>query len=106
MSRAYDDVIPPTSYDDDPALQQFALAVQEHFEEAYRLSFGLGETLAQRRRELQLSQTDLARVADVPQAEISRIERGKGNPTLATIGKLLAALCLSLDVQPIHPAPQ
>lgn len=35
---------------------------------------------------------DLAELSGIPQSEISRFERGQGNPTLETIGRLLSSL--------------
>jgi DNA-binding XRE family transcriptional regulator len=102
MARSYEDVVAPLRAADAPDLAQFTQAVGAHFEAAYDLTFGLGQTLATRRAQLHLSQIQLAERAGVPQADISRIERGKGNPTLATIGKILDALQLQLDVRPAH----
>jgi DNA-binding XRE family transcriptional regulator len=100
MARAYDDMIThevPT----DPDLARFTTATQAHFETAYQLTFGLGETLAARRTELHLSQVDLANLTGITQADISRIERGKGNPTLTTLEKILDALQLRMDLRPV-----
>ena len=50
--------------------------------------FALARQLAQLRRERQLTQTELARRSGIPQSEISRIERGAANPTVATLAAL------------------
>jgi DNA-binding XRE family transcriptional regulator len=103
VARSYEDVVAPLRVTDAAAgLAPFTQAVEAHFEAAYDLTFGLGETLASRRAELHLSQVQLAERTGVPQADISRIERGKGNPTLSTIGKILDALQLQLNVHPTH----
>ena len=99
MARSYDDVTAALRVPLDP---QVAAAVAADIDVAYDLAFGLGEAVAARRAELELSQVELARAAGVPQADISRIERGKGNPTLATVTKLLTALDLKLGVQRAH----
>lgn len=39
-----------------------------------------------------LTQRQLAEISGVPQADISRIERGAGNPTEATLQRLASAL--------------
>lgn len=52
----------------------------------------LAADLFGRRRQLGLSQAALSRRCGVPQADISRIERGLGNPTMSTVGKLVSAL--------------
>lgn len=44
------------------------------------------------RRAAKMTQISLAGLSGVPQSEISRFERGRGNPTLETIGRLLSSL--------------
>lgn len=61
----------------------------------------LGRDLAERRKQLNLTQPDLAAISGLQQSEISRIERGLANPTLSTISPLLAALQLDFAVAPI-----
>jgi XRE family transcriptional regulator, regulator of sulfur utilization len=97
MARSYDEVIGPLREAVEPTV---AAAVVADMEAAYDLVFGLGDAVAARRAELHLSQVDLARVTGVPQADISRIERGKGNPTLGTLVKLFKALDLTMSVSP------
>ena len=60
--------------------------------QALNAQFHLAADLFGRRRELNLSQAALSELCGVPQAEISRIERGLGNPTVATIEKLMSAM--------------
>ena len=100
MARSYEDVVAPLRGTDDLQLADFAKAAEAHFDAAYRLTFGVGEQLAARRAELHLSQAELAERTGIPQPEISRIERGKGNPTLSTLEKLLRCLRLDLDLRP------
>lgn len=57
----------------------------------------LKEIMKQRREILSLSQLDLAEMADVSLATVKAIERGKGNPSLATVGKILDVLGLEID---------
>ena len=45
---------------------------------------------------LQISQADLAEMAGVSLATVKDIERGKGNPSLLTTGKLLDVLGLEI----------
>lgn len=56
------------------------------------LNIILGERVADRRNELEMSQRELAREAKIPQPEISKIEAGKGNPTVTTIQKIANVL--------------
>lgn len=48
--------------------------------------------LAAARSRAGLTQTELAELAEVQQSEISRIERGQGNPTLDTIQRIAGPL--------------
>jgi predicted transcriptional regulator len=45
-----------------------------------------------RRLALGLSQAALSERCGVPQADISRIERGQANPTIATVERLMSAM--------------
>lgn len=54
--------------------------------------FQLAAMLFGRRRELGLSQAALSKLCGIPQADISRIERGQGNPTIATVERLMRAM--------------
>ncbi|WP_282948319.1 helix-turn-helix domain-containing protein [Cellulomonas endometrii] len=64
----------------------------------------LGQDIAALRRENHLSQAQLAQRASVQQADISRIERGLGNPTRDTLVRLASALGGRLTVVG-EPAP-
>lgn len=64
----------------------------------------LGALLKGFRERRELSQPDLAAIADVQQAEISRIERGASNPTEATIIRLTKALDVRLTIEDAVPA--
>lgn len=54
------------------------------------------DTIKERRAKLKLSQADLAEMARVSLATVKDIERGKGNPSLQTIEKLLDILGLEI----------
>ncbi len=58
-----------------------------------------GAQLAAARKARSLTQPSLAALAGVQQAEISRIERGIGNPTEETLIKLTSALGLRLTLE-------
>jgi DNA-binding XRE family transcriptional regulator len=64
------------------------------FETRYRLA---GQLIA-RRRELHMTQQELAVVSGIHQSEISRIEGGNGNPTLKTLEALTSALGVELSI--------
>jgi DNA-binding XRE family transcriptional regulator len=61
--------------------------------------------LIQARKRAGLSQRQLAARARVEQAEVSRIERGLGNPTWKTVSRLLAACGARLRIELPDPAP-
>ena len=65
-------------------------------------------TLAKARKELNLTQQELASKLNVSQAYIAKLEGGEANPTLARIGSLLAVLGLSLitDSTTLSPYPE
>lgn len=54
-----------------------------------------GKAIRRRRRELDLSQEELAERADLHRTYISNIERGELNPSLETMEKLVKALDIS-----------
>lgn len=57
----------------------------------------LNEVIKSRRNVLAISQLDLAEMAEVSLATVKDIERGKGNPSLSTVNKLLGVLGLEMD---------
>jgi XRE family transcriptional regulator, regulator of sulfur utilization len=65
-------------------------------ETAVRVMFAAGVTLGLQFRDARvargLTQEELSRLTGVPQADISRIERGAGNPTESTLQRLAHAL--------------
>ena len=73
-----------------------------------------GKAIRRRRRELELSQEQLAERACLHRTYISSIERGERNPSLENIKKLAKALDISIsalfatyhiegDTEPLHP---
>jgi transcriptional regulator with XRE-family HTH domain len=75
-----------------------AVAELAAFDERYRLA----HQLVARRRELGLTQAKLARLTGVGQADISRMEGGRANPTLATLAAVAHALGLRLALAPLE----
>ena len=59
----------------------------------------LKDTLKERRSQLKISQFDLAEMAGVSLATVKDIERGKGNPSLQTVEKMLAVLGMEITYQ-------
>ncbi len=64
----------------------------------------LGRELRAARKAARLTQPELAQVSAVQQAEISRIERGLGNPTSDTLLKLTEPLGMRLALVPVPGA--
>ena len=64
----------------------------------YQASYRLAGQLIARRRELRMTQQQLAAASGIDQSEISRIESGNGNPTLKTLGALTGALGVELSI--------
>ena len=56
----------------------------------------LQEVMKSRRKTLSLSQQDLAEMAGLGLSTVKDIERGLGNPSLATISKILKVLGMEI----------
>ena len=56
----------------------------------------LKEVMKSRRKMLNISQKDLAEMAEISLATVKDIERGKGNPSLATVKKILEVLGMEI----------
>lgn len=70
--------------------------------EQSRRRFGIGAKLLDRRLAAGLSQRQLAEASGIDQAEISRIERGQGNPTAQTLQALGGPLGVTLGFAPVE----
>jgi transcriptional regulator with XRE-family HTH domain len=58
-----------------------------------------GEMIRKRRISLGIDQRTLSEIAGIAIHTLSNIEAGKGNPTVATLGRVLDALGLELRIQ-------
>jgi len=56
----------------------------------------LQKTMKERRKTLSLSQRDLAEMSELSLATIKDIERGKGNPSIGTVEKILEVLGMEI----------
>jgi ribosome-binding protein aMBF1 (putative translation factor) len=83
--------------------------------EALRTHFRLGRQIAHARRARSLSQAQVAKRAGIDQADVSDIERGAANPTLAKLDAVLNAVGMELAlakkrrgrrVGALHPVAQ
>lgn len=59
----------------------------------------LGEQIAQRRKYFKLSQLDLAEMSGVSPRTVSAIEKGKANPRLSVLSKILETVGLVIALQ-------
>ena len=59
----------------------------------------LAQTMKLRRKTLGISQQDLAEIAEVSLATVKDIERGRGNPSLRTVQKILDVLGMEINYQ-------
>ncbi|MGH2355273.1 MAG: helix-turn-helix domain-containing protein [Chloroflexota bacterium] len=74
-----------------------AVAELTAFDERYRLA----HQLLTRRRDLGMTQAKLAKITGIGQADISRIETGRANPTVSTLAVIARALGLGLSLFPV-----
>lgn len=58
----------------------------------------IGEQIRLRRKELMITQPDLAEIAGISINTLYKIERGQANPTIGVLGKLLDVLGLEITV--------
>ena len=66
--------------------------------------YDLVRTIIERRNQLQISQTRLARIIGTRQPAISRLEKGDSNTTLNTLFKVAEALDLDIALSVRMPA--
>jgi len=59
----------------------------------------VGLLIAKAREEKGITQSQLAKLSHIDQADISKLEKGVGNPTLSKISKLLDALNCDIDIK-------
>lgn len=57
----------------------------------------LAEVIKSRRKTLSISQQDLSEMAGIGLATIKDIERGKGNPSMGTISKIMEVLGMEIE---------
>ena len=62
------------------------------------LRVSIGEQIRLRRKELMITQPDLADIARISINTLYKIERGQANPTIEVLGKILDVLGLEITV--------
>lgn len=100
MSQRFDELAAraKSSWSEETAAVHAAAAASFDADLAARAE--LGAMLAAARAERHLTQPALSAASGVQQAEISKIERGLGNPTASTLSRLAAALGQRLVLEP------
>jgi len=68
--------------------------------EALKPKYEMIKNLIERRNQLRISQTQLAKTIGTKQPAISRLETGDYNTTLDTLFKVASALDLDIDISP------
>lgn len=63
------------------------------------LGLTIGQTIKQRRKELGITQPDLAELAGVSKNTLYKLERGQGNPSLDILTKLTEVLGMELKLE-------
>lgn len=58
----------------------------------------IGVLLAKTRNELNITQSELSKLSQIDQGDISKIEKGFGNPTIAKLNKLFKAMGKSISL--------
>ncbi len=67
--------------------------------EALEPEFTVMQALIDARKERGMTQKELAEVTGISQADISRLERGTGNPSIKTLQRLAQALQMALRIE-------
>ncbi|HIY67585.1 MAG TPA: helix-turn-helix domain-containing protein [Candidatus Agrococcus pullicola] len=92
MAKSFNELAARAKADWDGDTRRVYEAASAEFEEEVRERAELGAVLAAARKGRSLTQPALSQAFGVQQSEISRIERGVGNPTTATLLRLADAL--------------
>jgi len=101
VARSFDAYADQLAENWDPATRAVADQAAGFFAAQVNAQLDLGAQIAQARIDAHLSQKDLGLRSNVPQPEISRIERGAGNPTRETLNKLATALNARFVLVPV-----
>lgn len=67
--------------------------------DALRAHFRLGRQLAEARLKRKLTQKQVARLAQIDQADVSNMERGRANPTLGTLSAVAMAVGMEVELR-------
>ena len=96
----YEDFVRPFREKASPQAEVVREAAGRAFDSELAERQAVGAALAAARKNCGATQQVVADAAGIQQAELSRIENGVSNPTVATLLKILAALDLRLAFEP------
>lgn len=102
-TRSYGDVVAKSREKWSPEAVNLSERISSQLKAEANAQIVFGRCIAIARESAKLSQPQLAKQSGVQQADISRIERGLGNPTRDTLVKLADALGMQLVLQPKEP---
>ena len=88
----------PTNFEDFEAELLKKPGIRKEYE-ALRPKYDMIRSLIERRNQLHISQTQLARIVGTQQPAISRLEKGNYNTTLSTFFKVANALDLDISLK-------
>ena len=87
-----------TTYEEIEAELLKKLGIRKEYE-ALQPKYDMIRSLIERRNQLQISQTQLAKIVGTKQPAISRLEKGDYNTTLNTLFKVARALDLDISLK-------
>lgn len=78
-------------------MQNLSIYLRQKYDKAYYMD--LAKIIKERRDKLGISQESLAQMAEVGIATLKDIERGKGNPRISTVEKIMEVLGMEMEFQ-------
>ncbi|RAX48537.1 XRE family transcriptional regulator [Arthrobacter sp. AQ5-05] len=99
-TQPYEEFVDPFRAQWSSDVREFSKALGAQMDSEASAQLALGQGLAAAREPSGLTQPQLAQRSGVEQADISRIERGMGNPTRDTLIRLADALDMRLVLLP------
>jgi DNA-binding XRE family transcriptional regulator len=99
-TRPYRDIAAAAKEKWAPEVHEFAANANAILDAEVTAQVNLGRQLTELRKSARLTQVELAARAAMDQAEVSRIERGLGNPTRDTLVRLATAVDAQLVLLP------
>lgn len=101
-TRSYEQLAARSRKSRSPQATQIAKRLGSQLDAEITAQVALGSELRAAREAAHLTQPRLAEISAVQQAEISRIERGLGNPTRDTLLRITSALGMRLTLTPAN----